>query len=58
MYINMFSRILITLSPNGPFVSNSFFRPKTISKEAIIKTKSATVAFFSSYTDYNTMLFP
>ena len=25
-----------------------FFRPKTISKVAIIKTKSATIAFFSS----------
>ena len=28
--------------------SNSFFRPKTISKVAIIKTKSAAIAFFSS----------
>ena len=25
-----------------------FFRPKTMSKVAIIKTKSATIAFFSS----------
>ena len=25
-----------------------FFRPKTVSKVAIIKTKSATIAFFSS----------
>ena len=39
---------LKTSSPNGPFASNSFFRPKTISKVAIIKTKSATIAFFSS----------
>ena len=37
---------LITLSPNGPFVSNNFFRPKTISKVATILTKSATIAFF------------
>ena len=28
--------------------SNSFFRPKTVSKVAIIKTKSAAIAFFSS----------
>ena len=27
--------------------SNSYFRAKTISKVAIIKTKSATIAFFS-----------
>ena len=39
---------LITLSRNGPFASNSFFRPKTVSKVAIIKTKRATIAFFSS----------
>ena len=45
MYICL-AGFLITLSPNGPFVSNSFFRPKTISKVAIIKTKSATIAFF------------
>ena len=32
-----------TLPPNGPFVSNIFF-----SKVAIIKAKSATIAFFSS----------
>ena len=38
---------LITLSPNRPFASNTFFRPKIISKVAITKTKSAT-AFFSS----------
>ena len=37
------ARSLITLSPNGPFASNSCF-----SKVAIIKTKSATIAFFSS----------
>ena len=35
---------LKTLPPNGPFVSNSFF----FSKIAIIETKSATIAFFSS----------
>ena len=45
MYICL-AGFLITLSPNGSFVSNSFFRPKTISKVAIIKTKSATIAFF------------
>ena len=39
---------LKTLSSNGPFPSNSFFRPKTISKVAIKKLKSATIAFFSS----------
>ena len=39
---------LKTLSPDGSFASNSFFGPKTISKVAIIKTKSATIAFFSS----------
>ena len=39
---------MITLSSNGPFASNSFFRPKTIFKVAIIKTESATNAFFSS----------
>ena len=33
---------LITLSPIGPFASNSFF---LISKVAIIKTKSVTIAF-------------
>ena len=37
------ARFLKTLPPNGPFVSNSFF-PKI----AIIETKSATIAFFSS----------
>ena len=37
---------LITLSLNRAFASNSFFRPKTIFKVAIIKTKSATTAFF------------
>ena len=36
------ARFLITLSPNGPFPSNSF------SKVAIIKTKNATFAFFLS----------
>ena len=34
------------LPPNGPFASNSNFRPKIISKVAIIKTKSKTIAFF------------
>ena len=37
---------LITLSPNGPFASDRFFRPKTISEVAILKTNSATIAFF------------
>ena len=40
--------VLKTLPPNGPFASNSFFRPKTILKVAIIKIQSATTAFFSS----------
>ena len=35
---------MITLSPIGPFASNSFFF--FISKVAIIKTKSVTIAFF------------
>ena len=39
---------LIMLSPNRPFASNSFIRPKTIAKVAILKTKSAIIAFFSS----------
>ena len=38
---------LKTLSPDGPFASNSFFVPKTIAKVAIIKTKSATIALIS-----------
>ena len=40
--------VLKTLLPNRLLPSNSFFRTKTISKVAIIKTKSATIAFFSS----------
>ena len=51
MYICL-AGFLITLSPNGLFVSNSFFRPKTISKVAIIKTKSATIAFFFSFSPF------
>ena len=35
------------LSPNGPFASNSFFRPKTISKVAIIKPRVQRLLFFS-----------
>ena len=35
---------LITLPPNGPFVSNSSFSAKV----AIIKPKSATIVFFFS----------
>ena len=37
---------LRTLSPSGPFTSDSVFWPKTNFKVAIIKTKSATIAFF------------
>ena len=37
----------VTLPPKGSFASNGIFRPK-ISKEATIKTKSETVAFFYS----------
>ena len=49
LYVNIYlAGFLITLSPNGPFVWNSFFRPKTILKVGIIKTKSATMACFSS----------
>ena len=47
-FVCIISRILKKLSPNGPFASNSFFRPKTISKVAIIITKIVTIAFFSS----------
>ena len=39
---------LKTLPPNGPFPSNSFFGHKP--KVAIIKTKCATIAFFSQMT--------
>ena len=46
------SRILKTVPANRPFVSNSFFRPTTISKVAIIKAKSATIAFFSSISSF------
>ena len=49
---------LITLSLNRAFASNSFFRPKTIFKVAIIKTKSATTAFFfSSFPSPHSFLF-
>ena len=37
---------LKTLAPKRPFAPNSFFRRKTISKVAIIKTKSAIIGFF------------
>ena len=43
-----FAGFLIMLSPNRPFASNSFIWPKTIAKVAILKTKSAIIAFFSS----------
>ena len=36
------------LSPNEPFASNSFFRPKTISKVAIIKPRVQRLLFFFS----------
>ena len=32
----------------GPLHRTVFFRPKTLTKAAIIKTKSATIACFSS----------
>ena len=38
---------LKTLPPNGPFASNSFFFSAKNSKVAIIKTKRATIAFFT-----------
>lgn len=49
----IFSQILCVagflkmLLPNGPLLSNSIFRPKTISIVVIVKTMSATIAFFS-----------
>ena len=45
---NRLAGFLKTLSPNGPFPSNSFFRPKTTSKVVIIKTMKATIAFSPS----------
>ena len=36
-FVCISSQILKTLSPNGPFASNTFFRPKTISKVPIIR---------------------
>ena len=39
MYLAVFLKML---PPGGPFRSNSFFRPKTMSKVAFKKTKSAT----------------
>ena len=42
------AEFLKTLLSNGPFAFNSFFFSAEISKVAIIKTKSATIAFFSS----------
>ena len=38
---------LITLSPNRPFASNSFFRPKTIFKVAIINLRVQPLLVFS-----------
>ena len=49
---NILARFLKTVPANRPFVSNSFFRPTTISKVAIIKAKSATIAFFSSISSF------
>ena len=43
---NILAGFLKTVPANGPFVSNSFFRPKTISKVTTIKAKSATIALF------------
>ena len=49
IYIKIYlAGFLKRLPPNGPFASNSIFRLKSISKVAIIKTKSAAIAFFSS----------
>ena len=45
MYVCL-AGFLRTLSPNGPFAPNSFFRPKTISKVAIIKTRVKPLFFF------------
>ena len=46
---DLLAGFLITLLQNGPFASNSFFRPKSITKVAITKTKSAKsiIVFFS-----------
>ena len=49
-FVCISTRILKTLSPNGPFASNSFFRPKTISKVAITeKLRMQPLPFFSSH---------
>ena len=45
IYFVYLAGFLITLPPNGPFGSNSCSRPKTIPKVAIMKTKSAAIAF-------------
>ena len=39
------SRIFENVTPNKPFASNSFYRPTTISRGVILKTKNATIAF-------------
>ena len=46
--VGSYTRVF-TVPPNGLFVPNKFFRPKTISKVAIIKTTSATIAFSFSH---------
>ena len=49
---------LKTLSPDGSFASNSFFGPETISKVAIIKTKSNHCFFlFSSFPSPRSLFF-
>ena len=44
----------------GPLCPTAFFPPKTISKAAVIKTKSATIAFFlfSSFLPPGSFFFP
>ena len=50
---------LLTLPPNGLFASNGCFRPRSIFRVAIMKTKSATIAFFSSPRSFSfSFLFP
>ena len=58
IYIKIYlAGFLKRLLPNGPFASNSFFRLKSISKVAIIKTKSA-IAYLPFRSFFFSFLFP
>ena len=52
------AEFLTTLSPNGPFVSNSFFRRKTIFKVAIIKLRVQLLLFPSPRSLFFSFPFP